>query len=151
MSTTVPRRANGSSCPVCLEDLGPDADDALFVHRTQRDVSQASKKQLLCEHSIASKDRIVVAPCSHAVHWSCYASAVRAKTFQAGRCLMCRKAGDLGAKVSCSAIWRCSFVVCFRLPLGPTSLSQDYFVISKDALADENAFQMLGFAFSHLK
>eukprot|EP00439_Symbiodinium_sp_Y106_P043377 s3126_g5.t1 len=54
-------RAKGSSCPVCLEDLGPDAD------------------------------RIVVAPCSHAVHWSCYASAVRAKSYQAGRCLMCRK------------------------------------------------------------
>ncbi|CAE7236871.1 unnamed protein product [Symbiodinium microadriaticum] len=59
--TQIRLRANGSSCPVCLEDLGPDAD------------------------------RIVVAPCSHAVHWSCYASAVRAKTFQAGRCLMCRK------------------------------------------------------------
>ncbi|CAE7789139.1 unnamed protein product [Symbiodinium sp. CCMP2592] len=54
-------RAKGSSCPICLEDLGPDAD------------------------------RIVVAPCSHAVHWSCYASAVRAKSYQAGRCLMCRK------------------------------------------------------------
>ena len=110
LSTAVPRRAKGSSCPVCLEDLGPDADAALLEHRTQSHVMQASKNQLLPEHSIASKDRIVVAPCSHAVHWSCYASAVRAKSYQAGRCLMCRKAGDVGTRVS--AILLCSFVMC---------------------------------------
>jgi len=53
--------ASGATCPVCLEELGYDAD------------------------------KIVVTPCSHAVHWSCYASSVQAKTSQAGRCLMCRK------------------------------------------------------------
>ena len=36
-------------------------------------------------------DELLVKPCSHAVHWHCYAEAVRSKTC-VGRCLMCRKA-----------------------------------------------------------
>ncbi|CAK8993777.1 unnamed protein product [Durusdinium trenchii] len=52
--------ASGATCPVCLEELGREPAT------------------------------LMVMPCSHAVHSSCYASAVRAKT-SAGRCLMCRK------------------------------------------------------------
>ncbi|CAJ1357949.1 unnamed protein product [Effrenium voratum] len=36
-------------------------------------------------------ETLLVSPCSHGVHWSCYVSSVRAKTAQAGRCLICRK------------------------------------------------------------